>query len=128
MITGFENITYPLTTEELRLVEIIVKGLKTIGPENPIKEPEICKRINEKKDQYGLSKKLTGARLRKIINHIRTYSLLPVIATSRGYYVSFDVHEIRQQKKSMKERAMRILSAAKGLERFEESPLQQSLF
>jgi hypothetical protein len=113
MITNFENITADLTEVELALVPLIIKGFSQYTKENPIKEPEIVRRFNER--SQGM--KLTGVKLRKLVNHIRVNSLLPLIATSRGYYVSYDPKEIEAQVKSLHERASSIKNCAQGLHR-----------
>jgi hypothetical protein len=113
MITNFENITADLTEADLELVPLMVRGFKQYTKENPIKEPEIVSRFNEKNP--GM--KLTGVKLRKLVNHIRTNSLLPLIATSRGYYVSYDPQEIENQVKSLHQRASSINNCAQGLHR-----------
>lgn len=112
MITNFEDITYELTDKELKLVPLIISGLKTKTKDNPIKEPEI---VNKMK---AAGYKITGERLRKIVNYVRSNGLLPIIATSKGYYVSYDKEEISKQIKSLHQRANSILSSANGLNKF----------
>lgn len=116
MITNFEEITADLTAEEMKLIDILVSGFKNRTKENPIKEPEICKAINSNLSKYGIRTKLTGARLRKLVNVIRSSGKCPVIATSKGYYSSNDREEIERQIRSMRERASAISSAADGME------------
>jgi hypothetical protein len=43
---------------------------------------------------------------------------LPLIATSQGYYVSYDKQEINAQIQSLVERANSILKSAEGLKKF----------
>ena len=111
MITNFENITHELTEIELEMLPLIVNGFKRYTKNNPIKEPDIVSRFNSK----NLKLKLNGARLRKLVNHIRCHSMLPLIATSKGYYVSDDTEEIKNQIKSLRERANSINRCADGL-------------
>lgn len=113
MITNFEEITFELTDEELQIVNLLIRGFRNHTSKNPIKAPEIVSAINVK---YNL--KLTEPRLRKICNHIRTNGLLPLIATSRGYYCSYDKDEIQQQIQSLRERANAINHSADGLTKF----------
>ena len=87
MITNFEEITQELTADEMVLCRQIVLGLRTKTKDNPIKSDEIVNKMN----QANPKNKLTGARLRKIINYIRSNGILPVIATSNGYYTSNDI-------------------------------------
>lgn len=115
MITNFEKETSPLTEEEQKYIKLVITGLSTKTKDNPIKSEEICKRLNEK---YNFGCKMTGARLRKITNFIRSEGILPVIATSNGYYCSYDKNEIIEQIQSLNERADAILRSANGLRKF----------
>ena len=84
MIQGFEEQTEPLTEyEENKLLPPIVRGLMTkVGKEKAVTNSDI---VNGLRNNLHLS--LTGARVRKIINHIRTHDIVPcLIATSNGYY------------------------------------------
>lgn len=113
MITNFEDITTELTADEMHFLPNMIAGFKLRTIDNPITGKEICKSI---KENTGI--KFTEARLRKFVNHIRSNSLLPLIATSKGYYCSFDVNEIKAQIKSLDERANAIHQAKKGLLKF----------
>lgn len=116
MIKGFENLTYEITPEEERIMSVIIRGLNNrIGKEKAIKGPEIVESMNK---NMQLNKKFTEVRLRKIINYIRSHGLLPVMASSSGYYVSYDLGEVQQEIQSMQQRAHSILSAANGLNKF----------
>jgi len=53
-----------------------------------------------------------------MVNFIRVNSLIPLIATSEGYFVSYDKEEIMKEIKSMDERASAIIGAANGLRIF----------
>lgn len=115
MITNFENETCPLSEDEKQFIPLIIQGLSTKSKENPIKSDVICERLNAK---YNYGCKMTGARLRKITNFIRSEGILPIIATSNGYYCSYDKREIEEQIKSLTERAEAILNSAEGLKKF----------
>jgi hypothetical protein len=56
--------------------------------------------------------------LRKLVNHIRVKGILPIIATSQGYYVSYDKQDILDQINSLTQRANSILNSANGLRNF----------
>lgn len=117
MITNFEEITQELTADEMVLCRQIVLGLRTKTKDNPIKSDEIVNKMN----QANPKNKLTGARLRKIINYIRSNGILPVIATSNGYYTSNDKSEIQKQILSLYQRARSIETCADGLKKFIET-------
>jgi hypothetical protein len=118
MLTNFESITEELTEEEKKLVPVLIKGFSTKGKENPITGKEVVKAINVYKKVYGLKRDFTEPRLRKICNFIRVKGILPLIATSNGYYISYDREEIRAQIDSLNERAMAIQASAEGLKKF----------
>lgn len=111
MVTNFEQITTELTDYELSIVPAIISGFKRYSKENPIKSADVVERFNN----YNGTKILTDARLRKIVNHIRTNGMLPLIATSNGYYVSNDKQEILKQIESLEQRSRSIDNCAKGL-------------
>lgn len=118
MIENFEIITLDLSTDELKLVPLLIHGFKTHGKENPIKEPEICDAMNAYFYGQNIKYRMTGAKLRKYVNYIRSNGLIPLIATSRGYYVSYDKDVIMSQIKSLQQRADSINMSARGLEKF----------
>lgn len=115
MITNFEEITHELTDDELEIVPMFVKSFQKYTKENPIKAVDIVSRWNKS----GGTVKMSQPRLRKICNYIRSNSLLPLIATSSGYYVSNDRDEIEKQIKSLTERANSIMKCAEGLKRMQ---------
>ena len=115
MITNFELITSELNDDEKKLVPILIKGFVSHKSSNPIKAPEIIKAINNGK---YVSSVFSEARLRKISNFIRSEGIIPLIATSKGYYVSYDKNEIEAQIKSLNERAESIIHSANGLKKF----------
>ena len=116
MITNFEKITVELTARELALIPSMIKAFSQYKKSNPIKAPQIVKKYNDNAKKGNI--RLTQPRLRKIVNHIRSFGLLPIMATSNGYYVDFDKEEIKLQITSLQERANSILNCAKGLESF----------
>jgi hypothetical protein len=111
MIINFEEITTELTEVEKAILPQLIIGFKNYSKDNPIKEPLIVSRFNSRSNNV----KLTGVRLRKLVNYIRTNGLLPLIATSKGYYVSYEKEEIQAQIKSLKQRASSIENCADGL-------------
>lgn len=74
--------------------------------------------MNEYLKNRGYKIKLTGPRLRKLVNYIRSNGLLPLIATSQGYFTTDCKETIAEQIKSLQERANSIKNCAIGLENF----------
>lgn len=118
MIKNFEEITEELNNDEFQLMDHLIRGFKNRTKDNPIKATEIIEIMNGNyRVKNNINCKLTGARLRKICNYIRTNGLLPLIATSNGYYISNDRDEIKNQIISLEQRAKAIINAAAGLKK-----------
>lgn len=93
MLTGFEDITQPLTEyEQDVLLPVFVEGfMNKFGRSNAVTNKQIVERLKRK--DY----KVSDVRVRKIINHIRANGLINgLIATSDGYYISTDPDEIKR--------------------------------
>jgi hypothetical protein len=118
MITNFETITHELTAEELNLVPVIVHSFRFYKKDNPIKADLIVKRMNDYLQKHESNVKMTQPRLRKIVNYIRTNGIIPLIATSNGYFTSDCKETIEEQIKSLQERANSIQRCAEGLKKF----------
>lgn len=119
MVTGFNKTMKPLTEEEKTVLPLLIEGFNLRTKENPIKSPAILKGLNKCICDRGIKcKQVTGPRLRKLCNHIRSNSLLPLIADENGYYVSKDPKVIQTQIDSLNDRAYAILNATDGLKKF----------
>jgi len=117
-ITNFEQHTAELNKDELAMLQAVIDGFRKHGETNPIKAPVIVTQMNEYLSRKKSKLKMNEVRLRKFCNYIRSNSLLPLIATSDGYYVSDDHEKIRSQIKSLRERASSISKCADGLTAF----------
>jgi hypothetical protein len=117
MITNFEEITQELTERELKIIPFLIGGFSKRGIENPVKAPEIIKAMNNFMLD-GKPIRLTEPRLRKCVNYIRTNSLIPLMATSKGYFTTHDKVVIESQIRSLNERAASIKKCATGLGKF----------
>ena len=120
MIINFEEITSTLSEEDLKFVWIISHSLSARDKSNPIKGPEIVSRVNSyiEAKRADIKTKLTEPKLRKICNYIRSNGIIPLIATSNGYYTSYDKRDVLLQMKSLQDRADAITNCIKGMERF----------
>lgn len=100
MIKGFDNETAPLTEYETGvLLPQLISGLKTKqGRRSAVTNKYIVSRLKG-------SFKISEARVRKIINHIRTNDLIPgLIATSDGYFIAEAESELLEYEESLKGR------------------------
>ena len=112
MIEGFEDHTQPLTDYERDiLLPVIVKGLnRKVGENNSITSKEIIRRLS------GLGYKISGARLRKIVNHIRIKGLIKcLMASSKGYWIESDAQKVMDYILSLEQRAESIQNVAESL-------------
>jgi hypothetical protein len=118
MITGFEEHTSELTAEEMEILNIVIHGFRQYKKNNPIKSELIVTRMNQYLQLHGYKIKMTGPRLRKMVNYIRTNGLIPLIANSQGYFTSDCKQTILEQIQSLQERANSIENAVQGLKKF----------
>ena len=103
-----------LTKQQLEtVVPKVIKVLSKTSIGNPLKAPQLVKRIK----RLGV-KRMDESILRNCCNHIRTNAILPVIATSQGYYVSRDKTVIQNQIDSLRKRAASINKSTQGLRRY----------
>lgn len=127
MINGFQTETQPLTDYEREtLLPVMIVGLKhKIGRGMAVTNKYIMQCL---KPKY----KITEARVRKLINHIRINGLVPcLIATSEGYYIAESDSELADYEQSLlsREEAIRAVRLAIDRQRREKySPVQHSLF
>lgn len=117
-VTNFEEFTHELTNEEIEILPIVVHGFRNYKKTNPIKAELIVTRMNEYLLARGFKTRMSQPRLRKMVNYIRTNGLLPLIATSNGYFTTDCKETIQEQIKSLQERANSIKRCAIGLEKF----------
>lgn len=85
-LVGFDKETSPLSAKEMEMIPgMVVAFSKRVGKDNAITSKEIIAKYKEQ----GI--KLDGARLRKMINHIRINNLVPnLIGSNNGYWVEND--------------------------------------
>ena len=117
-VKNFENYTHELTNQELEILPIVIHGFRAYKKTNPIKAELIVKRMNQFLTDRGYKIRLTGPRLRKLVNYIRSNSLIPLIATSQGYFTTDCKQTIENQIQSLYERANSIERCAIGMQKF----------
>lgn len=114
MILGHEYHTEDLNEEERMLAKRLISAFSKRSKNNPVTALEIVCGVNA---NIPLTQKFSDRRLRKIINHYRVNGILPIISTSKGYYVSYDENEIEGMVISLSQRANSILEACYGMQR-----------
>lgn len=122
-IVTFEEHTEDLTDRELAYLPLVQEGIEKAlkNALSPRKQHELILLINEfltQKEGIFCDLTMNGPRLRKFVNHLRTNSILPIIATSQGYSLSERREAIELQIKSLQQRARQILRASEGLEKY----------
>lgn len=99
MINGFEKFTKDLNDyEKNTLLPIMCKCFANhIGKENAVTNATICEKMNDKGYE-----KVSEARVRKIINYIRTNNLVPrLMASGNGYYITNNSDELKDYIESL---------------------------
>lgn len=128
MIKGFSEQTEPLNEyEQDTLLPIIIRGLRArIGKESAVINRYI---VSQLKPTYNVSE----ARVRKIINHIRTADLIPgLIATSDGYFIAETEKELRDYEESLLGRELAIRQVRESIARqrrelYDKTPKQTAI-
>ena len=113
MLNGFEEQTKPLDEyEEKTLLPLVILGLSNkVGKGKAVKNNYICKML--KTQGY----KIDGARLRKLINHIRIRNMvIGLIATSDGYYIAESRSEMGKYLQSLRGRENAIKAVRVAIE------------
>ena len=114
MIKGFDKQTETLSDYERNtLVPVMVRSLAGhIGKAAAITNKYICSRMRL------CGYQISDARVRKIVNHIRTNGLVQcLIATSGGYYVAETEEELKEYEDSLLGREQAIREVRLSIER-----------
>ena len=120
-IINFEKITEDLTEVELSYTNTIKNILLGIlDDKKPAKQPDLCESINAflEMTEGNPEIKVNGVLLRKFVNYFRSNGILPLVATSEGYLLTWNKEQIEQQIKSLEQRANSIMKAANGLKKY----------
>ena len=89
MLRNFEEETCNLSDDELEIAQAVMKGLKKyVGKKNAMPGSKICLGFTT-----NTKFKLKGARLRKIINHLRNEGE-PICSNSKGYFYPANNQEL----------------------------------
>ena len=114
MIKNFETETKPLTDAELALVTHFTCLLRERkGSAMALTNDRIGETIEHRTGSGHLS----GSRVRKIINHIRTKGLVDgLIASSDGYYVATSEAELSEYIESLDGRLKAIYAVRRSIE------------
>jgi hypothetical protein len=125
VIDQFTTETEPLTAEEMQAARIIARKIKgNIGENAAVTSDNIIKFMA---GQYEF--KLSGARLRKIINHIRRERMVTnLVASSKGYYVETDPLKIAAYVDSLLSRSEAIREVALSFNTIQPAYAQGDLF
>lgn len=117
MIQGFEQETAPLNDIEKDAAHVIALCMMNDhqGMEKAVTAQQIAMGMAMYGARYRTDKGkpyLNGARIRKIINHIRMTKCPNLIASSKGYYISTDKDEVLEYIVSLRARANAIQAVA----------------
>lgn len=113
MLEGFYKETKELSDYESEvLLPVMQKSLsRHIGESKAVKNCQMCEALEEK------GYKVSEARIRKLINHIRVNGLVDcLVATSKGYFVAESISEVKSHISSLKGREEAIRAVRLALE------------
>lgn len=109
-----DDVTTKLKHFEIdQVVPIVIEIISSRTKDNPIKGHRLADAI-----QQRLQVNMSAAKIRKYCNFIRSTSMLPVLSSNNGYYVSYDKEIIKSQVDRLNKRANLIEVAASGLKTF----------
>ena len=109
--------TEKLTNEEKDIVlPVLLKALKKGTEEQPLVSDKIVKWFNNNKDRIGMKSSFTSTRLRKLTNYCRTNAIAPIIANSKGYYISNKKKDLVELKMSLISRIESLQAVVKGID------------
>jgi hypothetical protein len=113
----FEEVTNPLTYEERQLVRPMMRGLlEHKGQANAITAKDIILGFSQSPKWRDI--KLNGARVRKIIHHIRANNLVwGVCSSKKGYYVAATQQELKDNCISLRQRMASMKYVLDAMER-----------
>ena len=118
MVINFADQTHELSDVEIHLLDFVKELFIQHDEVNPVHGYRIVARINAHCENKGINYKISEPRLRKMVNYFRSNSIIPLMATSQGYYVSYDPVLIKSQIDSLCQRAGSIANCASGLQKF----------
>lgn len=111
-----------LNTVDINVIAPFVVNLLKRKGGVPMSSNEILKEISASSITHSVS----GIRLRRIINWLRSESLLPILSGNYGYWISYDPIEIDLNVNSLRLRAAAIINAADGLARLNKDFIKQN--
>lgn len=108
MINGFEQQTEALTEREMQLIPVMCKCLQAhLGKDNAVTSTRMIQGF------ANMGFKVTGSRIRKMINHIRHNNLVPcLISANNGYYIATSHIELADYVRGLMSRANEINAVA----------------
>ena len=119
-VTNFEDITHNVTPQERLLLSKLHLILQVGTAAAPVTGAQIARQLGT-----------NGARVRKLINLVRTESdnSKMLIATSKGYFWTENVHEMKKYQLSLRNRYNEIRRVEyhirKVLDKYETTPANQ---
>lgn len=112
MIEGFEKETSPLSDKELELIPgLVMSFCRRVGKKRAIQSWQILRAYRRR------GHKIDSARLRKMINYIRIYNMVPnLVSSNAGYWVEPDPYFVKKYIKTLLSRsnAIRVVAIRLG--------------
>ena len=115
MVKNFEEMTFDLTSEEWSKLGEVMDCLIAYLPtekKNLRKQSEIALYL-----EVNTGMEVSDIRVRKYINYFRSTGLLPIIATSKGCFISYEAKHLEGQITSIQNRINGLANALNGLKK-----------
>lgn len=124
MIPGFEDFTEDVKDEDIKNINIIVKGLEVrVGDHRAITNADMRTMLYK-----NLDLNISDAKLRKYIQYIRAHRLISMLcASSKGYYVARTVEDWIKYREGFRSRvrSMQFTLACMDLDAVENNVLNK---
>lgn len=113
MIINWEKYTHELTDKEKKIVPRVIQGIvKRVSKRMIITNAQMCEQLTKE------GHKISGPRLRKILNFIRSESIIRnIVASSDGYYIATTQKDLDDYRESINARANAILRNLNGIDK-----------
>jgi len=112
MIINWELYTHELTDQEKKIVPRVIQGIvKRVGKQNAIKNAKMCQQLRIE------GHLISGPRLRKILNFIRSTGIIRnIVATSDGYFIATTQKDLDDYRESINARVNAISRNLNGID------------
>lgn len=95
MLANFEEYTHELNAVEVDVAQVLARIIISKAGE-PITAKQLIERFSKRPGHWFPKFRLDEARIRKMVNFLCNTRLPNLIGTSKGYFVTSDVEELKR--------------------------------